>query len=139
MKRVLHRRPSTAMVVAIIALVAALAGTAVAGGGFLTKKKFNKFKTHVVRGPISYVTSSASIGNTPFGSDGDPLAAACPGGTHPTGGGIKVSDEADMFVNDSYPTSTGWAGTVFNNDASAHDATITAVCAVGETSGAPAG
>ena len=36
------RRPNAAMIVAIVALIAALAGTAVAGGGFLTKKSFNK-------------------------------------------------------------------------------------------------
>jgi hypothetical protein len=42
MRKVLRRRPSAAIIVAIVALIAALAGTAVAGGGFLPKSKFTK-------------------------------------------------------------------------------------------------
>jgi hypothetical protein len=44
MRKLIRRRPSPAMIIAIVALVAALAGTAVAGGGFLKKAKFTKFK-----------------------------------------------------------------------------------------------
>jgi hypothetical protein len=46
MKRVI-RRPSPAMIVAIVALIAALGGTAVAGG-FITKKKAKNIANNVV-------------------------------------------------------------------------------------------
>jgi hypothetical protein len=46
MKRIL-RRPSPAMVVAIVALIAALGGTAIAGG-FITKKKAKKIAANQV-------------------------------------------------------------------------------------------
>jgi hypothetical protein len=135
MKKVLRRRPSGAMVVAIIALVAALGGTAVAGGVLTTKK----FKNQAVRGPLTYATSTVPVPNTGFGGPGALVSASCPQGTHVVGGGIKLADEDHEFVNDSYPTATGWAGTV-NADANGLSAAVTAICAtVKRTSGAPAG
>ena len=44
MKRFRPRRPSAAIVIAVIALVAAIGGTAIAGSPFVTKTKFKKFK-----------------------------------------------------------------------------------------------
>jgi hypothetical protein len=134
MKKVLRRRPSPAAIIAIIALVLALAGTAVAGSGFLTTKKFKK---QAVRGPVTYATSTVALPNTTFGGSGFDLATACPAGTHVFGGGIKVSSDSDAFVNDSHPTTAGWAGTVFTQ-ADNLTATITAICAtVKGVSGAP--
>ena len=63
MKRV-FRRPSPAMVVAIVALIAALGGTAIAGGA-LNKKKVNKIITN--RAPGLSVKDSANLGGTPAG------------------------------------------------------------------------
>jgi hypothetical protein len=60
MKRV-FRRPSPAMVVAIVALIAALGGTAIAGGA-LNKKKVNKIITN--RAPGLSVKDSANLGGT---------------------------------------------------------------------------
>jgi hypothetical protein len=136
MKKLLRRRPNAAMIVAVIALVAALAGTAVAGGGFLTKKKF---KNQAVRGPVTYATSTVAVPNTGFSSPGATVSSSCPAGTHVVGGGIKLADKDNEFVNDSYPTVAGWAGTV-NANASGLTATVTAICAtVKNVSGAPAG
>jgi hypothetical protein len=136
MKKLLRRRPSAAMLVAVIALVAALAGTAVAGGGFLTKKKF---KNQAVRGPVTYATSTGAVPDTGFGPAGAHVSASCPTGTHVLGGGIKLANNEHEFVNDSYPTTTGWAGTV-NADAAGLTATVTAVCAtVKSVTGAPPG
>jgi hypothetical protein len=59
MKRV-FRRPSPAMVIAIVALIAALGGTAVAGG-VLNKKKVNKIITN--RAPGLSVASAKSADN----------------------------------------------------------------------------
>jgi hypothetical protein len=73
--------------------------------------------------------------NTGAGSAGTDVAAACPPGTQPTGGGIKVSNDVVEFVNDSHPTTTGWAGTVFNGGTVTHTASVTAICAVAATTG----
>src|SRR3954453_21111021 len=110
MKKLIRRRPSAAMIVAIVALVAALAGTAVAGGGFITKKKFNNRLTNsintTVRGPLTYASVTVNVPTT--GTSGQDLSSPCPAGLQPTGGGIKVSNDADEIVNDSHPTSLGW-------------------------------
>lgn len=134
-KRISSRRPTAAMVIAIVALIAALGGTAIAGGGFITKKKFNNRINSLnsaiaatVRGPITY--SSATVNIPTSGTNGQDVAVTCPAGTQPTGGGIKVSNDADEIVNDSHPTSLGWAGTVFNGAATTHTATVTAICAL---------
>jgi hypothetical protein len=134
-KRHWPRRPSAAMIVAIVALIAALAGTAVAGGGFITKKKFNNRLNAVntalattLRGPLTYSTVTVNVPTSP--PAGQDVAAACPPGTQPTGGGIKVSNDTNEIVNDSHVTTTGWAGTVFNGAATTHTATVTAICAV---------
>jgi hypothetical protein len=133
MRRFLSRRPSAAMVVAIVALVAALAGTAIAGGGFITKKKFNNRLGAVnttlnttIKGPLTFASVTATVPAT--GANGQDVASPCPAGLQPLGGGIKVSNDADMIVNDSHPTSLGWAGTVFNGGTT-HSATVTAICA----------
>jgi hypothetical protein len=134
MKKLL-RRPSAAMIVAVIALVAALAGSAYAGGVLTTKK----FKNQAVRGPLTYATSTVGVPNTGFGSPGATVSSSCPAGTHVVGGGIKLADKDNEFVNDSYPTVAGWAGTV-NANANGLTANITAICAtVKNVSGAPAG
>jgi hypothetical protein len=128
MSKLVRRRPSAAMVIAIVALVAALAGTAVAGGGFLTKKKFNKA---AVKGPIQYVSATATIPNAPP----DPLpevTATCPAGTHVVGGGAQVSrTDGGGFIDDSHPSgSTAWKARFDNNaSGSPYTATVTAICA----------
>jgi hypothetical protein len=141
MRRLLSRRPSPAMIVAIVALVAALGGTAVASG-FLTKKKFRKFKNQeihqTIRGPLTYVSTDNSVASTgPFGAgmpQGVHVTAACPSGTRVTGGGIKISNGANMQVTDSYATVNGWAGTVFNSAGQPQAATVVVICAVAENS-----
>ncbi|MFL5907915.1 MAG: hypothetical protein ACJ75Z_10025 [Solirubrobacterales bacterium] len=139
MRRLLSRRPTPAMIVAVIALIAALGGTAVAGG-FLTKKKFHKqlsqFRAEVVRGPLTYVSTDNSVASTgPFGAgmpQGVHVTADCPAGTRVTGGGIKVANGANMQVTDSYATVNGWAGTVFNSAGQPQAATVVAICAVSQ-------
>jgi hypothetical protein len=144
MKRILSRRPSPAMIIAIVALIAALAGTAVAGGGFLTKKKFKK---SAVRGPVQYITTNASVPNATGNDSYQAVSATCPAGTKVVGGGIKIPDfppgDGDVYADDSYPTATGWAGHVsnFDNDSPTPfgtTATTTAICVTVKSSvGAP--
>jgi hypothetical protein len=140
MKRILSRRPSPAIIIAVVALVVALGGTALAGGGFITKKKFNNRVNSLnsaistkVGGPLVYSSVTVNVPTT--GTNGQDVAAPCPPGTQPTGGGIKVSNDADEIVNDSHPTSTGWGGTVFNGAATTHTATTTAICATASATG----
>jgi hypothetical protein len=125
------------MIIAIVALVAALTGTAVAGGGFLTKKKF---KNQAVRGPVQYVTNSVNVAT---GTPGDYVAvtSTCPAGTKVVGGGIKFPDPNSSglaYVDDAYVTTTGYTAHVTNNAASQTTATITANCVtVKSSSGTP--
>ena len=128
-KRLLSRRPSPAMIIAIVALVAALGGTAVAAGGFLTTKKFNKFKGQVVRGPVQYVSNSATVPDaslTPV-----QVTATCPSGTKLLGGGgtTSVSDTGAYFDTSAPLGSTAWQAGFDNNTGSPYTATVTAICA----------
>ena len=144
MKRFI-RRPSPAMIIAIVALVAALAGTAVAGGGFLPKSKFTKFKGQVVKGPITYVNQTQAV-NTNTASSGVNITAPCPSGFHAVGGGAKSSTPSStstFFIENSYPSATGWTALVFAGQpppptgGSAEQVTVTAVCEKGNASGTP--
>jgi hypothetical protein len=128
--KILSRRPSAGTIVAIIALVLALAGTAIAGGGLVTKTKFKKFKqstntqlAQTVKGPVTYVTTTKAINTTIQ----NPVAANCPSGFTVVGGGIKLADPATQSVSDTYPTASGWAGRV--GGATTGAATTTAICA----------
>jgi hypothetical protein len=134
------RRPSPAMIIAIVALVAALAGTAIAGGGFLPKSKFTKFKQNAaVKGPITYVNQTGTFVNTP--AQANSLTANCPSGFIPIGGSVKTStpsSTSSFFLFQDYPTSTGWTGQFYVNSATvAEQITVTAICAKAKTSGTP--
>jgi hypothetical protein len=123
-KRIQRRLPSPAMVVAVIALIAALGGTATAAKVLTTKK----FKNQAVRGPIQYVSTAVSVPPTTGLPNGFPVSVACPPGTQVTGGGIKLGLDQVQFVNDSHPITAGWAGTTYNTGAINHSVTTTAIC-----------
>lgn len=126
MTRIRKRLPSPAMIVAVIALVLAVTGTSYAAFGLGILK--NGAKTKVVGvGPLTYVSSTASVG--PTGPGGLTVAAICPPGTFPIGGGIRVLNDVIGLVNDSHPISGGWGGTVFNNGTAAFSAVTTVACA----------
>ena len=153
MRKLIKRRPKAAMIVAIIALVAALGGTAIAGGGLVTTTKFKKFKqntntqlSQTVKGPITYVNATQSVNTTtaPATANGITITAACPAGQHAVGGGAKSSTpsaQSGLFVENSYPSATGWTATVFAGfgpaPGTAENITVTAVCEGGNSSGAP--
>jgi hypothetical protein len=143
MRRITRKRPSPAMIVAIVALVAALGGTAVAAGtisvGDFNKK--TKQKTVGV-GKLTYVTTTTVDDNDGFSPTSFKTATAtCPSGTHVIGGGIKGQFPEDDFIFDSYPTSTGWSGRVFANhgpNGTNSTFTTTAICAASpKVTGAP--
>jgi hypothetical protein len=131
MKKLIPGRLSPAMIVAVVALVLALAGGAYAaatiGLGDLTKKA--KDKTVGV-GKLTYVSTTTSI--PPLtGDELRTVSANCPGGLRAIGGGIKLEpNDGDVWTDDSYPTSAGWTGTVFNGNSVPATATVAVVCAV---------
>jgi hypothetical protein len=130
------------MIVAIIALVAALGGTAVAGGGFLPKSKFTKFKQNTaVKGPITYVNQTQDV-NTVTSTTGQNITANCPSGFFPVGGGAKTnvsSATSSFFVENSFPTTNGWTALVFAGTGAPpgtpESVTVTAICEKAKTSG----
>jgi hypothetical protein len=129
-RRLGRRRPNLGMILAVVALLAALGGTAVAGGGFLTTKKFKK---QAVRGPVVYSVTTTTIPNPGTGDQYITVSANCPPGTKVIGGGIKIPDptvSGNAYQNDSYATSTGWAGHVSNYTSGGGSTTATtiAVC-----------
>jgi hypothetical protein len=121
----------------MIALVAALGGTAVAakklGLGSLSDGAKNKT---VGAGKITYVTNTVQA----TGPE-QAVTVNCPSGLHAIGGGIKLSEPNvtgnSSWVEDSYPTVAGWAGHVlFDNGG--QSATAVAVCATSRAvTGAP--
>jgi hypothetical protein len=150
MKRILSRRPSPAVIIAIVALVAALGGTAIAGGGFLPKTKFQRFKKNTnttlgttLKGPVTYVNQTESV-NTTAATSGVNITAVCPAGTKAVGGGAKSSTPSatsNVFVENSYPSATGWTALVFAGlgppPGTPEQITVTAICVTGSSSGTP--
>jgi hypothetical protein len=125
MRNVLRRRPSAAMIIAVIALVAALAGTAVAAGtiklGALTDGAKNKT---VGVGKLTYVTGPTESG-LPGGVEREAIAT-CPSGLVAIGGGVaRVT--GNPVVRSSHPTPTGWRARV--NLGAADSAQAVVACA----------
>jgi hypothetical protein len=123
------RRPGAALIIAVIALVFALAGGAVAAKklslGVLSDGAKNKT---VGVGKLTYVSTTTNAQT----EDQAVTPAQCPAGTNVIGGGIKLNQPNvsgdSSWVEDSYPTTTGWAGHVFFSDES-QNAITTAICA----------
>jgi hypothetical protein len=126
MARIIKRRPSPAMIVAIIACVLATAGTSAAFSLNILGKQA-KIKT-VGPGPLVYSSSQAFI---PAGQTAQ-VAAGCPEGLHVVGGGIRVSTGGQQIEGliDSFPRATSWGGTVSNvGGTESHTAITIAICA----------
>jgi hypothetical protein len=125
MARIIKKRPSPAMILAIIATVLATAGTSYAISGGLK----NTFGT----GPLVYSTNNSFI---PAGAVVS-VGVSCPPKLHPVGGGIRLSTGSQAIEGtvDSFPTRNGWRGTVANftpsggPSAESHTAFVTAICA----------
>jgi hypothetical protein len=116
MKRI-RKLPSPAMIVAVVALVFALAGTAVGAKKLLGLGAFRdgvKDKTVGV-GKLKYVTNTVE---DPIAPGITAAVATCPSNFEAVGGGIKVDSTDNAVIQnnariiDSYMTSSGWAGHV---------------------------
>lgn len=129
MRKLMRRRPSPAMLVAVIALVFALGGTAVAAKklGLSALSDGAKNKTVGV-GKLTYATNTSQAQQPE-----QTVSSNCPSGFNVIGGGVKLSNPNitggdNSLVLDSYPTATGWAGHVFFDNPN-QSATTTAICA----------
>jgi hypothetical protein len=135
------RRPSPAMIIAVIALVAALSGTAYAaklGLGALSGKA--KDKTIGV-GKLTYVNTTQSVAFVPGPAADAIITATCPGSLKPIGGSAKTStpsSTSNFFLFQQHPTGNGWTAYVYNSSATAEQITVTAICAASrQVTGAP--
>jgi len=114
MRRITHARPSPAMLVAVMALVAALAGTAVAEEASTSAKPVTKSKVKTIADKridkanllpddVAFVSSPpVTVANGAFGN----ARVACPSGQTVVGGGLSTDyagDNAEMEA--SYPSS----------------------------------
>jgi hypothetical protein len=135
------------MIVAVVALILALGGSAVAGG-VLTKKAFTK---RALRGPVTYVTATSPVNTAALPGpnvSGVNVTANCPAGSLPTGGGVKsgnLSNQSGLFVQYSYPSAPrGWTANVFagfvppgsppGTTPSPESISVTAICALAKRS-----
>jgi hypothetical protein len=140
MKKVVNRRPSAAMIVAIIAVVIAVSGSAVAanliGLGDLSAKA--KKKTVGV-GKLTYVTAQQTY-TSGSPNSGYVQTATCPSGTRPLGGGLKLVSPTDNPANtiyhvSSFPSSSGYTARFLLNASGANPTTVAviAVCGVSQS------
>ncbi|HKH41171.1 MAG TPA: hypothetical protein VKA41_04885 [Solirubrobacterales bacterium] len=133
----LRRRPSSTMIVAVIALVVALGGTAVAAKklGLNALSPSAKKKTVGV-GKLTYVTAEqVYTGNNP--AEGYVLTATCPGGTHVLGGGTKVASgyppNFTFSLIEDYPNTSGFTARFYAGDTGVTDrVAVTASCGVSQ-------
>jgi hypothetical protein len=138
MRRFIRMRPRPGTIIAIVALVVALTGTAVAAGGFLPKTKFTKFKSNAVQ-RLTYVNNTQSV-PVATGNEYTTVSANCPGGFHPVGGGVKLSpSNQNVWWGDGYLTASGYTAHVANNSTGVATAVTTVSCVAARANGSPAG
>jgi hypothetical protein len=135
MKRLIRRRPRPGTIIALVALIVALTGTAIAAGPFLPKNKFTKFKGNALKG-LTYVNNTQSVPVGAGATDFTRVIANCPGGLVPVGGGVKLSsNDVDFWWEDGYLTTTGYAAHVHNETGNTGTALVTVACVRTKTSG----
>jgi hypothetical protein len=122
MRHIRKRLPGPAMIVAIVALVAAMAGTSVAAIGLGALSNTAKDKTVGV-GKLTYVgTTTTGTGNAIR------VEAGCPTGLNLIGGGVHTSDPAKSEVEESHPDSQShWEAVVRANGTETIE--VIAICA----------
>ena len=142
MSRIRRYLPRPALVLAIVAVVLATAGTAFAIGQFGVGKLREGARQKVVGvGKLVRVSQTA---NVPVTAAKDPTTTAkestttvttfCPGfpigNLQPISGGVKLEVEDPAFVVlDSHAIANGWTATVYNNTDKPHTAQLILSCA----------
>jgi hypothetical protein len=142
MRRIISARPSPAIVVAVVALVAALAGTAIAGPGAstsaLTKAKVKSIATKKANqaiqntlpigstefGTINTRTATATINSFSFGE----ATANCQTGEKVISGGSRGPGTFPLIA-ESHKQGEGWRVRAFNNTGNNNETlTVEAYC-----------
>jgi hypothetical protein len=145
MRRIMRSRPSPAIIVAVVALVAALAGTAVAGPGAESSKitgakvvkKATKVANKVVDqrlpitspelGTVTTRSVSAPVADTAY----EELTANCQSGEKVLSGGVKWDNSAKtefLPILESYKEGEGWYARVNNGSGFSRTVTVEAYC-----------
>jgi hypothetical protein len=157
MGRLINRRPSPALFVAVIALVAALAGTAVAEQATTSAKPVTKKKVKKIsKKEINKAAPTLSVGSAfaldeleyvrsnrvtvPVGANGR-ATAVCPDGMAATGGGGAFTGASGLNIQRSYPSDgndfragfTAWEFQVRNQSANTQNIRAYVICANAET------
>jgi hypothetical protein len=136
------RRPGPAGVVAVLALILALAGTAVAAGKIGVGALSNGAKNKTVGvGKLTYVSATGTFNTPSLQINNDTLSAQCPSGLRVIGGSAKSSTpsgQSNFALLQDYPTSTGWTATFVVDGPPSEEITVTAICATSRVvTGAP--
>jgi hypothetical protein len=138
-------RPSPAILVAVIALVAAFAGTAIAGPGASTsavdKSDVKRIATKKANKAVNaaFPVTSAKLGtiNTrtqtqtlpPTGFAGTDVTANCQTGEKAISGGVNAPT-GDVLVGSSHKQGEGWLARLFNFGGAPVSATVEVYCLV---------
>ena len=141
MRRITRSRPSPAIIVAVVALIAALAGTALAGPSastsVVTKSKVKKIAKKqanravqtifpIAGGDLGVVNTRTSTQNVASGASAS-TTANCQTGERVLSGGVFGSAPA-VLVEADRKQGEGWTGSVFNATGAPHSFTVEAYC-----------
>ena len=111
---------SPGLVIALVALLVALGGTAIAG----VKLKANS----VGAKQLKTVVVKTAGGSVAPGTRGD-FTANCNASQQILGGGVDIdSNTTAIQLEESHPQGNGWQGVVFSTSGAAHQITVQALC-----------
>jgi hypothetical protein len=135
-------RPRPAGIVAVVALILALAGTADAGSKLGLGALANGAKNKTVGvGKLTYVNATGTYNTPSLQINHDTLSAQCPSGLRAIGGSAKSSKssgQSNFALLQDYPTSTGWTASFRVDGPPFEEITVTAICAASRVvTGAP--
>jgi hypothetical protein len=134
MSRIRRYLPRPALVLGVVAILAATAGTSYAIGQFGVGKLRDNARFKVVGvGKLTYVTTSTNVPVTTVADPTTIVKATCPftpGNLKPIAGGVKLEvDNPDLRVLESHHINNGWTATVYNDTAQPRTAQVTLACA----------
>jgi hypothetical protein len=126
-------RPGPALIVAVVALILAVAGTAFAAGKIGVGALSNGAKNKTVGvGKLTYVGATGTFNTPSLQINSDTLSAQCPSGLRAIGGSAKTSTssgQSHFALLQDYPTSSGWTATFIVDGPPSETITVTAICA----------
>jgi hypothetical protein len=123
------------MIVAVIALVLALTGGAIAAKKLSLGALSNGAKNKTVGvGKLTYVSNQQTYNTSPQPPEGYKQTATCPAGTTPLGGGTKLlspnyEDSTNYFLIEDYLSANGFTSHFFaGTNVQPHTVQVVAAC-----------